>query len=501
MIRFTTLPEFPSSRGRRFTEGTGIFYAGQLVHHCRTSDEYRNILPHAGQRQDPRQTISRHTLTRECEKMGQVFQLDDLALDQMQESMRQLLASKRGVAALELSEQDHHISEPLLPLLKQALRDADAPTPTHLVFGMEVLLSTYKAFLWPRGEAKPNNKNCRITALQFCQEVRQAINSAIEMISAIKAVAKAEELVLLCQQLNLQEQVDRLETFQRERRFDLYYQAPWTAGCHMVEILNVGSSTGLALITEIGYVCAVLHLYNALRQLASPIPKITLLDQLCQIFLGAFFQQDLPTDNFCTRYRRAMGQGLEKDTEPGGARFWRLSKPTILSNRRVLFPSQQSLFFELHDNGYGPTNDFWVRVCRNPNIRQPSQPQKHEVLRELRPKTFNILLDKIKAAVLPEFVGNLPIVRLNLFGIFVFCTKILQELGRKVDEAPEIVSRGKGPPLGYAFVDVILGDIVEHLNNKFKKELMPFWRELNMTKSVFEGIESEISVSDYLWAI
>jgi hypothetical protein len=102
----------------------------------------------------------------------------------MQESIRQLLTSDRGISGLEASEQDHHVSEPLLPLLKQALADASVPIPTHLVFGMEMLLLSYKAFLWPGDEIEKRNR--RITALRFSQEVTEAISSVVTAILAIE---------------------------------------------------------------------------------------------------------------------------------------------------------------------------------------------------------------------------------------------------------------------------------------------------------------------------
>lgn len=40
-----------------------------------------------------------------------------------------------------------------------------------------------------------------------------------------------------------------------------------------------------ALLLAVGYVCAVLHPNNALRQVAQPIQKITPLEELYQAFL------------------------------------------------------------------------------------------------------------------------------------------------------------------------------------------------------------------------
>jgi hypothetical protein len=62
--------------------------------------------------------------------------------------MHQLLDSDRAIAAIEASEKDVHISEPLLPPLRLFLNNASSPIPSHLAYGMEMLFSTYKSFLW-----------------------------------------------------------------------------------------------------------------------------------------------------------------------------------------------------------------------------------------------------------------------------------------------------------------------------------------------------------------
>jgi len=422
------------------------------------------------------------------------FDADDLALDQFQESMRQLLASKRAIAKLEVSEKDEHISEPLLPLMSQILGNTNAPIPIHLVFGMEMLLSTYKAFLRPDGA--PNRRNCRIIALQFANEVHANILAAV---SAVDTIDNCREVMLDVQRSILQQRAESLKEYVCEQRFDLYYQAPWTAGCHIVEILDVAFSDGLRLCCELGYVCAVLHLYNALRQLDPPINKILLLEQLCQVLLDPLFIGALPKENFSSHFRRAMGQRIKKkgdsNKEASG-----LSRATATSTRPVT-PSKLSVFYELHGSYYQTTADFWVRIFIDPTIQRPTQAQIREVLDLVHSKPFNVPLDRIKARALPEFNSEIPVMRINFFRIFRFCLQLLQDLGDTIEQDPGISTGGKGVPLGFAFVDHILDSIVEHLNDDFKKTMMRYWRELNVTKTVFAKVDDSISVSDFLWSI
>lgn len=74
---------------------------------------------------------------------------DDLALDLMLQSMRQLLDSEGVMEALEMTQDDEHICEPLLAPLRTFLCDdsEDVHIPFHLVYGLELLLTTYKLFL------------------------------------------------------------------------------------------------------------------------------------------------------------------------------------------------------------------------------------------------------------------------------------------------------------------------------------------------------------------
>lgn len=106
------------------------------------------------------------------------FGLDDHAMDQMLESMRLILRTEGDLASLELSEASKHTNEPLLKLLNEVLTDKNIPIPTQLVFGMELLVSSYKAFLWQEGVSNPIN--CRITALKFAQEIYQSASTAFD---------------------------------------------------------------------------------------------------------------------------------------------------------------------------------------------------------------------------------------------------------------------------------------------------------------------------------
>jgi hypothetical protein len=92
----------------------------------------------------------------------------------------------------------------------------------------------------------------------------------------------------------------RLGEYLVEKRFDLYPQAPWTAGHHMYEILYYSIDAGLRLCSSEGHIGAVLHIYNALRQLRFT-PAVLLLADLFDVFKREIFLGSLPTANFSSK--------------------------------------------------------------------------------------------------------------------------------------------------------------------------------------------------------
>jgi hypothetical protein len=492
-IRFKDIPQLASSLGGRCAEGFALSSIGLLLHQCRSWEEYKKILPDAGARKDPVDIIRPHMASRPD---MDTWRYDDQALDQMCESMRQLLVSDRAIAALEPSRKDEHISEPLLPPLRLFLSDASLPIPFHLVYGMEMLLSTYKAFLWQGADM--TKQNCRILALKFAKEVQGSI---LEAVSALEMVQNAGDHAASSHRLLLKLEADKLDGYARERRFDLYYQSPWVAGCHMVEILDIAFFKGLLLCCELGYVCAVLHLYNALRHLDPPIRKIGLLEQLCQLFLQPLFLGTVPKENFSSHFRRAMRRSLNRENASSTDRRSGLSEASTVSKRDIDRESM-SLFYTLTSFNYQTTIDFWTRVYIDPTLRQPSHGQVARVVQEVHSVPFNDPLERIKTAVIKEFTGELPIMRTNLFAIFCFCTRVLHDVSEIVDSDSGLFS--KGPPsayLGFSLVDILLGEIVNHLRDDSKRRLLRYWRPLNMAKDVFAKVENDPSLSDYQWSI
>ncbi|OJJ35972.1 hypothetical protein ASPWEDRAFT_533198 [Aspergillus wentii DTO 134E9] len=156
----------------------------------------------------------------------------------------------------------------LLPLLKRVVQDKESPIPTDLVVGMTLLVATYKVFMWPHGNL--NKTNCRVSALQFANKIRESLHRCYPVMRGFTEKSKYMDY----QTDGLAFYDFRLLNYVQERRFDLYYQAPWVAGSHMAEILYSASMEGISLCLRSGYLTAMLHVYNALRQVHPETPKL-----------------------------------------------------------------------------------------------------------------------------------------------------------------------------------------------------------------------------------
>lgn len=501
-IRFTTVSDLDTQIGGRFADGHGLSHSAQILQHCRTMEEYRKIVQGAGCRQDPREFIAPPTLSYASIHDGKVtlnghlddFDLNDLVFDKMQESMRQLLVSCRSLAAIELSEKDEHISEPLLPHLKHLLADTSLPIPIDYVFGMEMLLSTYKHFIWANGVQ--NKLNCRILALKLAKDVQKAMSAATSVLDVSNGPPEA------FMQLLLQQTIEGLDTYTRERRFDLYYQAPWTAGCHMVELLDCAFASGLSLCTDVGYVSVILHLYNALRRIDPPLQKFDFMEDLCQVFLVPIFSGKLPRDNFSSNFRRARGARLERVDDSSHRQPRRFARPSTTSEMNIL-PSSMSLFMELHGSYYRPTAEFWARTFFGQEVLQPTREQISSATEAVHSKVFPAALETMKDAILTEFSGKLPTMRINYFSIFIFCRHLLHHLGKRMhaQEQPDATLPGSTAQGGYEYADGMLEAIVEHLHDPKGRRLMKYWRQLKIVQSVFKDFASGSKLADHLWDI
>ncbi len=338
-----------------------------------------------------------------------------------------LVKSGRAIATLESPGTGENASEPVLKLINEVLVDKKQPIPTQLVFGMELLLSSYKTFIRPDGVL--NDTNCRISALKFAQEVSKSVGAAM---ASLEHVIHSHSDSLAMQSLVLNVFQNEINSYQQEKRFDLYHQAPWVATSHMIEILHHSMDLGGQLCCQYGFVGAVLHLYNALRVCRTEMPKIAIFERLCSLFLQPLLLGSRPDKNFSSCFRKALGGKLEKTWENGTRPSFALSKPKPAMTHTRNDPGRKTLFYSLHNNYYGPTEDMWIQVCAGKSaVATITQDRKHEILSELNSVPFNVTVDRMKDAILPEFAGEFPVTRVKYFDVLALCIRVLVSFASK----------------------------------------------------------------------
>lgn len=269
----------------RFANLNGLCHPGEVLQYRRTKGKYKVARREAADRRDPVTIIQPPWAWLQAQEKADVIH-DDLAFDMFQENMRLLLENGRGIAGVESFRGPGRACEPLLMLWKEALDEPEKPLSAKLVFGLEMVLSTFKSFLWP--DVMTNKTNCRIAALKFAQDVKSNLAQTLDILQKDAGPEKSR---------TRQEHEDRLismiakmDMFCREKRFDLYYQAPWIARCHMLEFHTLAMHDGVYVCSVSGHVCATLHMYNALRQVGNKtIKSIPILDFLCEIFKDRLF--------------------------------------------------------------------------------------------------------------------------------------------------------------------------------------------------------------------
>lgn len=482
--RFKNIPGLQSET-RRFADPQGLSHHKIQLEHYQTLQKDVSAMPQAGRYEDFTKIIAPFSQNK------QEFSFrEHLAMHQMLKHMRQLLTSKRAIAAIEAPESPQPICEPLLPFIDKVCSDKELPIHVQLIFGMEMLLSSYQAHTWPGGVL--NRQNCRALVLRFALEVQKSVSEAISCVrkTALASVSNLQPL---------QKVLDSLEGYSREVRFDLYHQAPWTAGCHMVEILTVAMFEGLHLCCDTVYLCALLHIYNALRSIDSGFRHVELLDQLCEIFQDKLFLGGFPTENFSSHFRRVNGGGFTRKTNANLNSQTGLSKPIGGLSRRKTGSTRLSYFYDHHTFGYEATADFWhLNFEAKPRWQPTTQREQAEAMRRAYSSPLAVSLEKIKENVVQEFNGPLPVARINYLAVFVFGANSMEELCKSFSAVKE----GTVQPdrdLGVEVVDSLLVDIVDHLRDSDRRPFLRYWRPVKNAKLFFNGLDSKLSLSQFLW--
>ena len=420
----------------------------------------------------PRQTESEH-----------------ITMDLMLKTMKQLLCNEN-----ELSKDFTLDINPLLVDVKDYLDSEGKLVTLSLVFGMQLLVESFKSFRFCEGAIQ--GINCRTVALRFAQEVNGFLKDAIDDVSRMSCVwRRCGDAGFYGDLLLLQSQ---LSDYVGQTRFDLYYQTPWVAGQHMQEILSLATDYGLELCERYNYLATVLHLYNLLVQLQILRDKIPLLESLCSSLEDSIFLGSLPSRNYHSRFMRYLGGRLDLNNASGHQhQECRLKLPKSVRTgsepTRRLLPSQISRFYEMENRRYTIDADKWTDIYQVKKQSKATRQEKARVVDKIHSNSFAVSLLQLTDYAAPEFSGDFPIARTNYFAIHLVCMRVLEKIASVGEYS--LSTKTKPPPalIGMLLVKDLLRTVDEDQKDIFtERVLLPKLRSLRTFKEalveVLQGV-------------
>ncbi|KAI8252191.1 Protein SDA1 [Colletotrichum sp. SAR 10_77] len=204
----------------------------------------------------------------------------------------------------------HSTCEPLIIPALQLIRNGELVNASTLYAGIQILVSSSKAFFWPRG-AKQKEWNCGLRPLRLAMDMKKKLVPVTQVIKRF-----VNHRTAVPDQLKQAEDLHRaLVEYTKGMRWDLYHQAPWTAGCHLNELLVGATIFGQTLYDGYPVIPAVLHLYNVLCMSDVELTKIKVLEGLCEFFKNSAFNGKRPKANFLTHSRCSLYYDWKKPVQ------------------------------------------------------------------------------------------------------------------------------------------------------------------------------------------
>ncbi|KAF4904485.1 hypothetical protein CGCVW01_v013025 [Colletotrichum viniferum] len=323
--------------------------------------------------------------------------------DMTPENLEQLKAAKRTSTC-----------EPLFVPSLEVFDKQAAASITTLCSGMGLLISSYNAYYFPRG-VRQSEWNCRLRPLRLAKNMKTKLLPIIKVAKNLFANREAATYTVK----TAEDLLHSLEEYIEERRWDVYHRAPWTAGCHVNEILYHASLIGLMLFNGFEIIPAALHLYNVLRRSVVKLDEIPVFEDLCEFFREPVFYGMLPTTKFLTNHHCSLYYNW-RDTMPGNC----------TPQRRPYY--RESLFVNQHHSNH-ILNYETVAMLHGIEGEEPFKESQRARLRSLhRNMSIDSYLEKAEIMARKEFEGPHPVANIDYFAIFNLCIEVLESFGKLV---------------------------------------------------------------------
>lgn len=442
-----------SAQSGVFASGHGLFCAAEaIIRGANAQSEEKT--QEAAMFENPKDFITVEGCAEDRERQQKA---ESILMDKVLKSMKRRLLTSEAIR--------YELLFSMNPLMEY-IRDIDkiyrskdrsnapnASITTNVVFGLQLLVESYKSFFFPN-ETTPKTVNCRVQMLKFAQDVKDTLTKIRTLRPFIHDKCQC---TFFCTSRRLSSNIWALELdlmiLTKQKIFDLYYQAPWVAGSQMLEILSRATDLGVDLCNKNQIVWAVLHLYNLLRQCGVLDEETVLLKHLCSAIGKQVFRGDPPQRDFWTRYKVCNGARLEFDRStkhqprdrhdpsdqkkpcaPPG-RNWRLNMPTsytvFTNSNHEINSHQTSILAGLYSCKFHPTCVGWSYAWHGSDRNKtPSDEDRQKVADEIAAHPLAVVLDSLESALGPELQGDFPMAQLNWFELFLTMTEILGEMGR-----------------------------------------------------------------------
>jgi hypothetical protein len=315
----------------------------------------------------------------------------------------------------------------------------DSSTNLRCTFALHLLSTSYKAYTSGL-ECPALLSGCRLSALKLSQQAE----------SILSAVLK-DKICFPCRCLetishHLEELRDTLRRYTAHKCWDMFFQAPWVAGNHILEMLDMCFYYGMRLIRYRHYVGSVLHSYNVLKQLAA-MEEVPLLEELCTKMAGVFFPGgQCPTSRFAASWARFVGARLKFKKGHRGHNHresWCMTVPSHAAKRaaglgistdgklRSAEDAGISVVMDLKRRDYHVDKSTWDDISSQDDIESSKRPKR-------RSDSVGIHnLQDLIPHLGEDMQGRLPTLRLNLFAVFETCVKIVSRISQATHTNPK----------------------------------------------------------------
>lgn len=331
-------------------------------------------------------------------------------------------------------------STPLCDGLGCVLQDLDNKSAElRLILGL-TLLSESNVNYVGAAQALAKPPSCRLVALRFAQQAAKVVGHVLQDKTCFPC---------RCTQ-TLAFHLQNLETdllgYASYKCWDLFFQSPWVAGNHILEMLDMCQYYGMKLFSYRHYVGSVLHSYNVLQQLAG-LEKIPLFEWLCNHYQNTFFPGGRPTNNFRACWSRYIGARLKfkKGHKSHNHRdSWCMAIPAHAAQKAAGLGitkeerdnKDECLLFRIKQQGYDTESMEWSTVeGKSSRAGGAAFPHSSKLTRSgsdteqyQQQGQLWTLLQHVEELLCSSSESIIPQARLNHFAVFATCVRTIATL-------------------------------------------------------------------------